>query len=441
MGSLRPPSRTQVQGFRVALLTAIFLNLVALWLVLNRLPAPALVGPPATAEPTIAAEEPTANFTAVAVALTTAPSPAPALPTALATGTAAAVLPIRIPTAHVQHPTGKLRGFNVPVWGPDFTVALPAINSAAGLDANWVALVSHWYVGSAVPYTGGGIFREEGSAGKGEHRTAGDAGLGTAIDFAHAAGLKVLLKPHVDWTEGGWRGWFYFKDDAARSDWWTSYRAMLAATVQLALAHHADGICIGTEFFSINKESSSAAEWTRIIGDIRAAGYTGQLTYAANWGYGADSEYNRPGLIGVWEQLDFVGIDAYYPLSDEQNPSLDTLVAGWHNGQNAGKQDNVAQLQSLAQRTGKPVVFTEVGYPAHDFAAKEPANDTPGVLNEALQARAAEALYQVWGDVPWWGGALWWQAGPVQNTHSVIGRPIADVLRTAWARQAVGSTP
>ncbi len=437
MGSLRPPTRAQVQGFRVALVTAIFLNLVALWLVLDRYPPPPTAGPPPTvaadrpptAVPTVAAV-PTVGPTAVALA----PSPTPRLPPAPATGTPVAVAPLLTPSAQVQHPGGKLRGFNVPVWAPDFTVALPAINSAAALDANWVALVSHWYVGSAVPYTGGGIFREAAGTDKGTGRTASDASLGTAIDFAHAAGLKVLLKPHVDWTEGGWRGWFYFQDDPARTDWWTSYRAMMAATVQLAVAHHADGICIGTEFFSINKEAASAAEWIGIIHDIRAAGFTGQLTYAANWGYGADTEYNRPGLAGVWDQLDFVGVDAYYPLSDEQNPSIDTLVAGWRNGQNAGKQDHFAQLQSLAQRTGKPIVFTEVGYPDKDFSAKDPTNDTPAPPNDALQARAAAALYAVWGDVPWWGGALWWQAGPVQNTHSILGRPISDVLRAVWAR-------
>ena len=440
---MRAPTRAQVQGFRVALVTAILLNLVALWLVLDRYPPPTTVEPLPTEQPKVAAGVPTVGPTVgtpVASAVALAPTVTPPGPPPAATGTVVPS-PLLTPAAQVQHPGGKLRGFNVPVWAPDFTVAVPAINSAAALDANWVALVSHWYVASAVPYTGGGIFREEGSLDGGQRRTVSDASLATAIDFAHAAGLKVLLKPHVDWTEGGWRGWFYFKDDAARTDWWTSYHAMINDTVQLALAHHADGICIGTEFFSINKEANSAAEWTAIIRDIRAAGYTGQLTYAANWGYGEDTEYNRPGLGGVWEQLDFVGIDAYYPLADAQDPNLDTLVAGWRNGQNPGHQDHVAALQSLAQRTGKSIVFTEVGYPAHDFAAKEPANDTPGVLNEGLQARAAEALYQVWGAVPWWGGALWWQVGPVQNTHSILGRPISDVLRAAWARQAVGSTP
>jgi hypothetical protein len=338
----------------------------------------------------------------------------------------------------VAHPGGKVRGFNVPVWGPDFAVAQPAIAGAAGMDANWVALVSHWYVSSAVPYTGGGIFREEGSIDNGKRRTSSDASLGAAIDLAHATGLKVLLKPHVDWADGGWRGWIYFKDDAARADWWSSYKVMMQDTVRLAMEHHVEGICIGTEFFTINNEAASAAAWTGIIQDIRAAGYTGQRTYAANWGYGDDTEYNRPGLAGVWEQLDYVGVDAYFPISEEQDPSLETLINGWSNGNNAGHQDHFAVLEALAKRTGKSVVFTEVGYPNKDFAAKDPSNDSPAPPNPDLQARAADALYHVWAGVPWWGGAFWWQAGPLRNTHSIQGRPIADVLRQSWATQTAG---
>ncbi|HMA37731.1 MAG TPA: glycoside hydrolase TIM-barrel-like domain-containing protein [Chloroflexia bacterium] len=440
MGPLsRPPRAGQVWGFRVALVTAVVLNLVVLGLLATR-PAPSVpvaqaptptVGAGPTLAPTAVASGPTLAPTAVAAG--------PTLPPALGTASPA---PLDTPTplAHVLHPEGKIRGVNIPVWGPDFSVANPSIAGAAALDANWVALVSHWYVASAVPYSGGGIFREEGAVDNGQRRTASDESLGQAIDTAHALGLKVLLKPHVDWRESpSWRGYIYFDDQQApggRADWWASYRAMIGDTVRLALDHGAEGICIGTEFWSINKEPGSAAEWTRIIQQIRALGYRGQLTYAANWGaFGADAEYNRPGLAGVWQQLDFVGVDAYYPISDARDPTLDALVAGWHQGPPPVQQDNVAELTKLHEQTGKSIVFTEIGYPAIDYGAKNPGGDDAGPENLALQSRAAQAVYQVWGDVPWWGGALWWQYGPVANTHSLQGRPILDQLRQLWAQQ------
>jgi hypothetical protein len=424
VGSLTPPDDRRVWAFRAALIGAVVLNLIALALLVNR-PMETLK-PPTT---------PTAGPPQIGPAGTPVPG---ATPIAGATATG---------PPHVQHPGGKMRGVNIPVWGPDFVVAKPSIQGAAALDANWVALVTHWYVSSAVPYSGGGIFQED----TGPQRSASDASLGAAIDNAHALGLKVMLKPHVDWTQGGWRGSFYFDDAKApggRQDWWTSYHALISDTVRLAIDHDAEAICIGTEFADINKEGASAPEWIHIIEQIRAAGYTGQLTYAANWGYGADAEYNRPGLGGVLEQLDFIGIDAYYPLSMERDPTVAQLVAGWHDAINPYDtrpdpmhQDNFAEIEKLHKRTGKPVVFTEVGYPADDFAAKNPAADGGPGNNEALQNRAAEALYQVWGDVPWWQGALWWQYGPVYNSHSLQGRPILDTLRQVWSEAAETGSP
>ncbi len=409
-------------GFRLALGLAVGLSAVALFLVVQRPggapgPAPVLPG-----SPTAAASLPTPPGTAAPTGIAGAP---------LASPTA---------TAYVQVPGGKMRGVDIPVWGPDFVVADPEVRGAPALGANWVSLVSHWYVSTAAPITDGHIFRETGAAGTGAQRTASDASLAEAIDTAHALGLKVMLKPHVDWTvPGGWRGYFYF-DDAkgpdGRQEWWSSYHDMISATVQLALIHHVEAICIGTEFDDINKEPASAAEWIHIIQQIRAAGYQGQLTYAANWGIGADAEYNRPGLQGVWEQLDFIGVDAYYPLSDAQDPTVAELVQGWHTPLNQWDEGPYAQLEELHARTGKPIVFTEVGYPATDYGAKAPASDSPGPLNTALQTHAAQALYQVWQDVDWWGGAFWWQDGPSYNRFSIQGRPITDALRQLWTMQA-----
>jgi hypothetical protein len=435
MGPLsQPPSGKQLARLRGALAVSLALNVLALGLLAAR-PNPPVASPtPPGGGPTPSATPPVSIGPLVPGGGTQAAAGAPT-----AGGPAPSPTPVR-----VAHPGGKIRGVNIPVWGPDFAVADPSIRGAAALDANWVALVSHWYVSSAVPYSGGGIFQETNQTGKGEERSATDSSLGDAIDAAHAVGLKVLLKPHVDWTDGGWRGSFFFDEAKApggRDNWWSSYRALITDTVHLAMAHNAEGICIGTEFADINKEPGSASQWIHIINDIRGMGYAGKLTYAANWGLGADAEYNRPGLTGVWDLLDFIGVDAYYPISSERDPSLQALTSGWRTPLNQWDRGPYQELETLHKRTGKPVVFTEVGYPAVDYAAKDPCCEATGPENEALQSRAAAAVYQVWGDVPWWGGALWWQFGPSYNTHSLQGRQILDTLRDTWARAAVSAGP
>ena len=55
--------------------------------------------------------------------------------------------------------------------------------------------------------------------------------------------------------------------------------------------------------------------WRSIIEAVRAI-FTkpDSLTYAANWG-----EEER--AIRWWDALDYIGIDAYYPLTKESHPS------------------------------------------------------------------------------------------------------------------------
>ena len=77
--------------------------------------------------------------------------------------------------------------------------------------------------------------------------------------------------------------------------------------------------------------------------------YPGPLTYAANWW----QEYDR---IAFWDALDYIGVNAFFPLSQAANPPLATLR------QSAAQiAQEIAQVHRL---TGKPVLFTEVGFKA-----------------------------------------------------------------------------
>jgi len=62
-------------------------------------------------------------------------------------------------------------------------------------------------------------------------------------------------------------------------------------------------------------------DWRVLIADIRKL-YRGKLTYAANWA----KELND---VPFWAELDFIGIQAYYPLTDKANPTVDELEEGW----------------------------------------------------------------------------------------------------------------
>lgn len=76
--------------------------------------------------------------------------------------------------------------------------------------------------------------------------------------------------------------------------------------------------CIGTELEEF--VASRPAYWQKLIQEIREV-YKGKLTYAANW-----DEFKR---VVFWKDLDFIGIDAYFPLSAKKSPTIAEYELGW----------------------------------------------------------------------------------------------------------------
>ena len=50
--------------------------------------------------------------------------------------------------------------------------------------------------------------------------------------------------------------------------------------------------------------------------------YKGKLTYAANW----DGEFEE---VAFWDALDVIGVQAYFPLTEERVPSVTKLTQAW----------------------------------------------------------------------------------------------------------------
>ncbi len=68
--------------------------------------------------------------------------------------------------------------------------------------------------------------------------------------------------------------------------------------------------------------------------------------------------------VTFWDDLDYIGIQAYFPLSKEEYPSEYLLNRGW---------DTVfEEIESFAEEQDKKVIFTEIGYDVSNKAASEP---------------------------------------------------------------------
>ncbi|MEZ4470734.1 MAG: hypothetical protein R3F60_08045 [bacterium] len=179
------------------------------------------------------------------------------------------------------------------------------------------------------------------------------------ITAARAAGFRILLKPHV-WSRqfydgsGRWRGSIQMPDAERWAAWFQAYEAFIVAQARQAAA-------LGVEIFSVGLEYVEAtrghdAEWRRVIAAVRAV-YPGLLTYSA--------DYNHEiGHIAFWDALDVIGVNGYMKLADEDSPGAVALAIGI--------SPHFVRIGALATRFGKPVLFTEVGFPSVTTAARLP---------------------------------------------------------------------
>jgi hypothetical protein len=325
----------------------------------------------------------------------------------------------------------EMRGFTYSSWWddeylrPESDVTLDRINATG---ANWVSLNITQYMdygdsNSIAPWVGG--------------RTASDAAIIEAISDAHARGMKVMLKPHVDVRYGDvWRGDITPSNKAA---WFDSYRTFINHYAELSQQHGVEIFVVGSELASMSG-SENYAEWELTIVEIRTR-YSGKLTYSAS--------LNEYGYACMWEWMDYLGFNFYFPLSESLDPSVEELMTGWWNYDGRYSPANwLERIRTWQSRWDKPVIFTEIGYRSILGTAISPWDYwTPGVYSGEAQAKAYEAAFRVLAGEPYVIGAFWWNwtvgdtfRNPVNTEYSIAGKPAESVL-TDWYTNRSGATP
>jgi hypothetical protein len=249
-------------------------------------------------------------------------------------------------------------------------------------------------------------------------RTPSDAAILHAMQKARALGLNVVLKPHVNIDTGSWRGGIHPTDVSA---WFASYQSFIDHYADLAQQGGASMFVVGTELKSMSSWGY-ASQWQSLISDVRQR-FAGKLTYAANY-----DEYK---YVSFWSSLDYLGVDAYFPLASTSDPSVASLVSAWTS------RNYVADLQRASSLTGKPVLFTEIGYRSEPDTATHPGLwNSAAAYDMAAQANAYEAAYQAFAGRPWFAGMYWWNwpaslpANGWNNDYPSAMKPAETVMST-----------
>lgn len=308
----------------------------------------------------------------------------------------------------------KQEGISYVSWLPDQYSQPDADSSLAAIratGANWISLVVTQYQDTISTVTISAT-----------SATPTDADLIHVINQAHKLGLKVMLKPHVDLASdpSHWRG--QIGTDYSEEQWlawFASYQTFINHYAQVSQANGADQFCVGTE---LSGTQNREAQWRAVITAVRSR-YSGPIVYAANWG--------DETVLTWWDAVDFIGVDAYYPIVNKSNPTVAELKAGW--------SPFTAQLSDLATKWHKSILFTEIGYRSQDGAAQHPWDyQVGGALDLQEQADAYQATIESVFEQPWFAGMYWWswgtnplEGGPCDDGYSPHDKPAEDILR-AW---------
>ncbi len=225
-------------------------------------------------------------------------------------------------------------------------------------------------------------------------------GVDESIKILHQNGFKIMVKPQIWIGHGTFTGYIEMN---SKKDWLIfekAYQEYILTFAKLSEKYHVEILCIGTELNQFVTERPKF--WKDLIAEIKSV-YSGKLTYAENWDC-----YDK---VPFWEQIDYIGIDAYFPLSDNAKPKKSELVESWF--------PIVEKLKDISEKENRPILFTEYGYRSMTFAAKKPWDfSIKGKIDEDTQVESLKALYESLWDKGFFAGGFLWKWHP---NHSSAG--------------------
>lgn len=271
-------------------------------------------------------------------------------------------------------------------------VQLNQVESVLAVNANWVTLMPFGYLlsmqDSLVKFNRAGQWKGE---------TA--EGLNQTIPMFNQAGIKLMLKPQLWIRNGEFTGKIDPKSEEGWRSFKNSYKEFILHFAALAEHHQLPLFCIGTELASVVE--NDPVYWKNLIVAIRQI-YSGKITYAENW-----DSYSK---VPFWDQLDLIGVNAYFPLKGKETLSVSILKKRWI--------PTVVALERLSDSLQKQVLFSEMGYRSIDDPVSRPwdYHQKSVRYNSKSQAIALEALLQTFASKNWWAGGFVWKWFPQHST-------------------------
>ncbi|MCH2231522.1 MAG: glycoside hydrolase [Crocinitomicaceae bacterium] len=244
------------------------------------------------------------------------------------------------------------------------------------------------------------------------------------IQQMHKAGLKVMLKPQIWVGRGVFTGFIEMNNE---DDWLVfeeKYQEFILEFAKMAEEEQVEMICLGTELnrFVVTRDRF----WKGMIAEVKKV-YSGKLTYAENW--------DCFDQVTFWSNLDYIGVDAYFPITQKEEPTKTDLIAGW--------SAHVAKMDSISAKYDTPLLFTEYGYRSTVNCSMKPWDySKKAEISEDCQVRALSVLFDVmWSKENFAGGFLWkWfpdhkdAGGPKNDMFTVQNKKAETLVKEVYLR-------
>ncbi|WP_421946701.1 glycoside hydrolase family 113 [Phaeodactylibacter xiamenensis] len=253
------------------------------------------------------------------------------------------------------------------------------------LGANAVAIVPYSYMRSPNAPQPLSIMNRAG--------TENDESVIRDLVYARRLGLQTVLKPQI-WMGGGhWPGDVRMDNKADWEAFFRHYTRWIVHYALMAELYNADVFCVGVEFAQATLIEPDA--WREVIRTVRAV-YSGRLTYAANWG----PEFEE---LAFWDELDLIGLNCYYPLSEAKQPSEAELSERF--------EQVLQKARAVSNTFGRPLILTEIGFTSTATPWQQPHLDGEGeAYLGSAQLRCYHIVTQALArSTDWCRGVLWWK--------------------------------
>lgn len=245
-------------------------------------------------------------------------------------------------------------------------------------------------------------------------------------------GFKILIQPYPYIADGAIAEVDWNPTD--KVTWFSQYETIINQIAQYAQSENLYGMYVATNLVHMEEFET---DWIRIIQNVKKV-YQGKVFFRTNWWKTAswDPEtvqaYQATLNRTFWQYVDVIAIAAYFEVTDEQNPSSETLQKELHSTEIYDrKQDIVSEIKAFNDKWHKPIFFGELGLPPYSNAPSKPYDnqmDKTSKYSEVVQSNWFDAWYTVFSQYDWWLGYSIFEIGS-NSSYNPYGKMASSTIR------------